>query len=98
MKRTYTGTWTMSNEELRKATIKLYIFEGVKYNDHEPIAETEYTGVTAWDIIEDGEEAKEIEAETDASSIDEYHEYLILHFEDGTTSTFRNSHVDMHIR
>lgn len=97
MKRTYTRT--MFIEDLTKATIKLYLHEATKYEaaaDDE--IKVEYTGVKAWDIIEGGEEAAQIESETDASNVDEYHEYLVLHFEDGSQATFRNSHVDMFIR
>ena len=87
----------MDNEKLQRATISITVYENTKYIDEEPKAEINYTGVTAWDVIEGGEEAKEIEAWTDDSGVDEYHEYLVLHFNDGTESTFRNSHVDMHI-
>ncbi len=86
MKRTYTRTITIDN--LKEATVKLFVGD----------KEVEYTGVIAWDIIEGGKEAEEIEAETDESGIDESHSYLVLHFENGETSTFRNSHVDMFIR
>ena len=97
MKRTYTGTTMISN--LEEATIKLFVFDGCKYKgEFGNEKEIKYTGVTSWDIIEGGEEAKEIEAYTDESGIDEFHEYLVLHFNDGTTVTFRNSHVDMFIR
>lgn len=98
MKRTYTRT--MMIEDLTKATVKLYLTENCKYTakDLGEETEVEYTGVTAWDIIEGGEEAQEIEAMTDEASADEFHEYLVLHFEDGTEATFRNSHVDMFIR
>ena len=98
MKRTYTRTWTKSNEELQQATITIYVFHNTKYEDMEPAAEAKYTGLTSWDIITGGKEAEEIEAETDENSADENHEYLVLHFNDGTAATFRNSHVDMHIR
>ena len=96
MKRTYTRIMCINNEELQKATIRLYITEGLKWEDRNE-KEITYTGLKSWSII-DGEDAKAIEAETDGSCIDEYHEYLVLEFNDGTTATFRNSHVDMFIR
>ena len=97
MKRTYERTLFI--EDLTKATIKLYIHEANKYEaTKDDEIKVEYTGVKAWSIIEGGKEAEEIEALTDDSGIDENHEYLILHFEDGTNATFRNSHVDMFLR
>lgn len=36
----------------------------------------------------------EILKETDGSCVDPYNDYLILTYENGETSTFRNSHVD----
>lgn len=98
MKRTFTRTTFI--EDLSKATVTIYITDDVKYNLTETSNEikVEYTGLTSWDIIEGGTEAKELESETDDSGIDEYHEYLVLHFENGTQSTFRNSHCDMFIR
>ena len=99
MKKTYTQTFTMSNEKLRKAIVKLYVYNADKYTDDiTDEKEIKYTGLTAWDIIVGGEEAEEIESMTDESGIDEHHEYLVLHFEDGKTATFRNSHVDMFFR
>lgn len=96
MKRTYTRTMFMTNEEIQEATIKLYVTEGVKWED--PNAEVfYYTGLTSWSIV-DGEDAKQIEEETDGNFVDERHEYLVLTFNDGTTATFRNSHVDMFLR
>ena len=102
MKRTYTGTWMMSNEKLQKATVRILVYSGNKYSDEltvdqieEDMHEVKYTGLTAWDIIEGGEEAEEIE---EKGLVDEHHEYLILHFNDGTEVTYRNSHVDMFLR
>lgn len=98
MKRSYNKVWGI--EDLAKATIKLEIFEKSKYTKYEGMKvdhEVEYTGVTSWDIIEGGDEAAEIESMTDASGVDENHEYLVLHFENGTEGTFRNSHVEMFI-
>jgi len=98
MKRSYNKVCGI--EDLRKATIRLEIFEGSKYEKYNGAMvtrEVEYTGVTSWDIIEGGDEAAEIESLTDASGVDENHEYLVLHFEDGSEGTFRNSHVEMFI-
>ena len=96
-KRTYDGTWTISKERLPKATFKIEMYKNTKYDQYEPDVKIEYKGVTSWDIIEGGEEAEAIEAETDGNSIDEYHEYLILHLASGETATYRNSHIDLRI-
>lgn len=97
MIRTYERTLFIP--DLTKATIRLYIHEATKYEAPEDDEiEVKYIGVKAWSIIEGGQEAEEIEAQTDASGIDENHEYLVLHFEDGSEATFRNSHVDMFLR
>ena len=106
MMRTYDRTFTMNNAELQQATIKITIFAEPKYiingnkvtwNDEcgEDGDEVKYTGLTAWDIIEGGAEAEVIEAD---GLVDENHEYLVLHFNDGSQATFRNSHVDMFLR
>lgn len=96
MKTTFTRTMTMTNEELQKATVRLYISEGVKWNNPGEEKEVKYTGLKSWSIVS-GIDAAEIEAESDGSCIDEYHEYLVLEFVDGSIATFRNSHVDMFI-
>ena len=97
MKRTYTGTYFIPQEALPKATVRLWLTDGFKWEENENETLIKYTGLKQWSIV-DGEEAKQIEAETDGTCIDEYHEYLVLEFVDGTTATFRNSHVDMFIR
>ena len=97
MKKTFTCKFGMTNEDLQKATVQLYITEGVKWNNPGEEKEVKYTGLKSWSLV-DGEDAMKIEAESDGSCIDEYHEYLVLEFIDGTTATFRNSHVDMFIR
>lgn len=97
MIRTYNRTITV--EDLTKVTIRLFVTEAVKYEAKEgDEKEVQYKGVESWSIIEGGAEAEEIESCTDASGVDENHEYLVLNFADGRTATFRNSHVDMFIR
>ena len=98
MIRSFNQTFTKSNEKLQTAKVLIEVFHNTKYEDAEPKTSAVYSGLIGWDIIEGGKEAEAIEAETDAASVDEYHEYLVLHFNDGTTATFRNSHVDMIIR
>lgn len=95
MTRTYTRTLLMNNDELQKCNVKITVFKSIKYYGGEIEEELEYTGLTAWDIIEGGEDADEIEK---SGLLDEEHEYLVLHFNDGNRATFRNSYTDMHIR
>lgn len=97
MKKTYTSTMFLTEEELQKATVRLFITEGVKWENPGKRIEVRYSGLKSWSIV-NGEDAEIIESETDASCIDKNHEYLVLEFVDGTTATFRNSHVDMFIR
>lgn len=76
--------------------VKVKVYDEVKYSPtSEKVAEVEYDGVKGFDVVSDPATVEEIENCTDANSIDEYHEYLILYFENGETSTFRNSHVDL---
>lgn len=101
MKNTYTRTLMIS--DLRTAKVSIDLYEGCKYTaksveDLGKQIHVEYTGLVSWDVIEGGEEAKEIIANTDGTCIDEFDEYLVLHFEDGSEATFRNSHVDMFVR
>lgn len=99
MKRTYTRTLFIEN--LADVKVRIFLHEGCKYtakteDDLGEEKEIIYNGITAWDLIEGGEEAEEIEANSDI--VDEFHEYLVLHLTDGTTATYRNSHVDMFLR
>lgn len=94
MIRTYTRTMMIA--DLEKAEFKVFVYKHCKYNAIEnEETEVRYTGVTSWDVIEGGKEAEEIEA---AGLVDDMHEYLVLHFNNGDTATFRNSYVDMFIR
>ena len=89
---------TTFHPNLEEATIEVVVTEKIKYADEnwDAFHRVSYTGVKSFSII-NGEDAIEIEEHTDGSCIDEYHEYLVLKFADGTESTFRNSHANMYI-
>ena len=77
--------------------VKVKIYNGVKYeSSSEKVAEVEYNNVRGYKVVT-GDRATNIGLETDKNSRDEYNEYLIITLENGETSTFRNSHVDMFI-
>ena len=97
MIKTYDRTMCITNEELQKAKVKLYVTEGIKWQTDEEEKEIIYTGLVRWSIVSN-EDAVEIEKDLNENERDEYGEYLVLEFNDGTTATFRNSHVDMFIR
>ena len=75
--------------------VKVKIYNGVKYNkDSEKVAEVEYKNIQSFKVV-CGERATNIGLETDENSRDEFNEYLVITLEDGETSTFCNSHVDL---
>lgn len=77
--------------------VEVEVYDTCKYfglDGKKEYPRVEYKDLDFWEIV-DGEDAEKLEAETDGSCIDDFHEYLVLHFVDGDTSTFRNSYVDM---
>ena len=97
MKNTYTGT--LFHPTLEDAEIEINMYCVPKYSEEaqkDKVYRVKYTNVTAWDIVS-GEDAKEIEINYSPSTVDDNHEYLVLHFNDGSTATFRNSYVAMFI-
>lgn len=96
MIRTYDSTLFIAKEELPERKVRLYITEGLKWEDDNE-TEVIYTGLVRWSIV-DGIDALELEEEIDWNEIDENREYLVLEFNDGTKKIFRNSHVSMFIR
>ena len=73
--------------------LKVKVYSGCKYDaESKKIAETIYNNVTSFEIKVMTDE--EIFADG-FDEMDEYGEYAILTFADGTTSTFRNSHIDI---
>lgn len=95
MIKTYNQTFFRSPEVIKKSEFILTIWTKCKYDEDSEISgHDSYTNVESWQIITK-EDAEELEKHFDEH--DEYHEYLILNFVDGTKSTFRNSHVDLAI-
>ena len=77
--------------------VRLKIYDGCKYtNICNKVKEVLYTNIKGFEVVT-GERATKIGEETDGNSRDEYNEYLLITLEDGDTSTFRNSHVDLFI-
>ena len=98
MKRTYNRT--LLHEDLREATVLLEVYENSKYlakekSDLGKITEVKYNNLVSWDIVCGGKEADEIEK--DFNDVDNNHEYLVLHFDNNETSTFRNSYCDLFV-
>ena len=94
MIKSYDQTLIIRKEELPKYKIRVDIYNDDKYNGNvTEIITREYTGLVQWDIISDGPDAEKIEEQ---GLIDPNHEYLVLHFNDMTLATFRNSYVDMY--
>ena len=95
MVETYKRTLFIQN--LAEATVKVIIYNDSKWNEGvEIIDKISYKRLTSWNIVT-GEESEQLERYLglEDEETDELHEYLILHFEDGSTATFNNSEVDM---
>ena len=72
--------------------LKVKVYDGSKYDAaSKKVAETIYNDVVSLEVkvIADNEILKTYD------ETDEYNEYAIITFTDGTTATFRNSHVDI---
>lgn len=78
-------------------TVRITLYDKLKYIPTSKRVSETYYKIEGFKIIGSGEEAKKIEAETDADGIDDYHEYLVLELGNGETATFRNSYVDMFV-
>ena len=74
-------------------SLKVKVYDGVKYLEGtEKVCEMTFNNVKDFEIkaIMDVDIYK-----MGFDCVDEYKEYFIIYFEDGTTSTFRNSHIDV---
>ena len=77
-----------------KLNIKLY--DKCKYEeDAKIIKDVNITDIISLEVVEIP--ASKILTETDGSCVDDYNEYLILTYDNGDTSTYRNSYVDVFI-
>lgn len=83
----------------RIVNVELEVYSECKYIASDEVFENakkvKYEGLESWDIVSGIEAIEEVERWTDQDGIDDMHEYLILHFVNGDTATFRNSYVDM---
>ena len=75
--------------------VKIKIYNGIKYEaTSEKVDEVTYNNIRSYEVVT-GERAIEIGNMTDEGSRDEYNEYLVITLNDGDTSTFCNSHVEL---
>lgn len=73
--------------------VKVKVYDDIKYNmEAKKVCETEYKNVKNLNVVElDNETVSNMGFD----EFDEMGEYCILTFEDETTATFRNSHIDV---
>ena len=74
--------------------INMKLYDKCKYEEGaKAIKDVNIKGIASLDVKEIP--AIEILRETDGSCVDDYNEYLILTYDNGETSTYRNSYVDV---
>ena len=74
--------------------INMKLYDKCKYEEGaKAIKDVNIKGIASLDVKEIP--ASKILSETDGSCVDDYNEYLILTYDNGETSTFRNSYVDV---
>ena len=77
--------------------VRLKIYDGCKYtNICNKVKEVLYTNIKGFEVVT-GEKATKIGEETDENSRDDFNEYLLITLDDGSTSAFCNSRVDLFI-
>ena len=84
----------------KRVNVKVEMYAECKYTASKEVFENsrvvEYKDVVNWEVVT-GEDATQIGLESVENSRDDFNEYLVLHFGDGSKCTFRNSYVDMFI-
>lgn len=75
-----------------KVIVERYI--RCKYFNPEAGERITHENVEAFEVVH-GEAAAQLEAEMDGSTLDDFHEYLVLYFTNGETATYRNSYADL---
>lgn len=76
-----------------KAILKVY--DKCKYNAEANWHEAHVLNITDFEVKRIPK--KVILKETSEDCVDDNNEYLILHFENGETGTYRNSYVDLYL-
>ena len=100
------GDKAMTKLFMNSKSVTVEVYSECKYTMSKEVAENSkmiyYDFCTGFEVLSaeskslcDTERVAEIEAQ---GLVDDYHEYLILYFEDGETATFRNSYVDLFSR
>ena len=80
-------------KEVTKMKLNVKLYNECKYEkDSKVIKDVNIKGIASLEVKEIA--ASEILSETDGSCVDDYNEYLILTYDNGETSTYRNSYVD----
>ena len=87
-----------------KRVVELDVYAEAKYTASKEVFENEkrvqYEGAIAFEVLS-GEKAEAYEKllgddmDDMKDMIDDYHEYLVIYFDDCTTLTYKNSYVDM---
>ena len=77
--------------------VKIKVYDSCKYEaGSKKAAEVIYKNIKDYEVVT-GDRVTERGFEIDEDIRDEYNEYLIITLENGETSTFCNSHVDMFV-
>lgn len=79
----------------RIVKVELLIYDRPEYEKDATVVKVQrYENLEWWEVVT-GKDAKKLEDATDGTCIDPKHQYIVLHFADGTEATFRKNYVLM---